>query len=66
MPIGLPTLLPELPPAMAMGVPGASMTSLDSPLPAWGGVPGLARSEKRPCPWLLLWRPDLVGVQTLG
>lgn len=60
------TLLPERPPAMAVRVPGAGMTSLDSPSPVWGGVPELARSEKRPCPWLLLWRPDLVRVDALG
>lgn len=63
VPIDLPTLLPERPPDMAVGVPGASTTGLDSPSPMWEGVSGLARSEMRPCPWLLLWRPDLARVE---
>lgn len=49
---------------MAVGVPGASMTHLDSP-PLGEGVLGLARSEMRPCPWLLLWSRDPVRVGAL-
>lgn len=51
---------------MAVGVPGARMTCLDSPSPVWRGVLVLAGPETGPCPWLLSWRPDPVGVKALG
>lgn len=62
VPSGPPTLLPQQPRTMAVGVPGACTTSLDAPSPVWGGDLGPARSEMRPCPGLA----DLVKVEALG
>lgn len=55
-PIGLPTLLPEQPPAIAVGVPVPAWPAWTPPRLCMWGVPGLARPKRRPCP-AALWRP---------
>ncbi|XP_030881803.1 CMP-N-acetylneuraminate-beta-galactosamide-alpha-2,3-sialyltransferase 4 isoform X1 [Leptonychotes weddellii] len=52
--------------SMAVGVPGASMTCLDSPSPVCRGVLVLAGPETGPCPWRLLRQPDPVRVEAPG
>lgn len=65
VPIRLPTLLPERPPATAVGVPGARGTSPVFPCLCGEGSrdwPGLRRGHAR----LLWWKPALVQVEALG